>query len=112
MAKVKTVFICRNCGTESAKWIGRCPSCNQWNTYIEEKVIPASKDTVHQRFSDVTSVPTPIGNIEAKKISRISSTISEFDRLLGGGIVRDLSSCWEVNPVLENLLLLCSLPWE
>jgi len=87
MAKVKTVFICRNCGTESAKWIGRCPSCNQWNTYIEEKVIPASKDTVHQRFSDVTSVPTPIGNIEAKKISRISSTISEFDRLLGGGIV-------------------------
>ncbi|MDQ1332099.1 MAG: hypothetical protein QG576_133, partial [Bacteroidota bacterium] len=42
MSKSKTVFVCQNCGAESAKWIGRCPSCKEWNTYHEEVIVPAS----------------------------------------------------------------------
>ncbi len=87
MAKVKTVFVCRNCGVDSPKWIGRCPSCNQWNTYVEEKII-VSKTDPSSISKAASSKPLPLGNIEPEKAARIPSSIKELDRLLGGGIVQ------------------------
>ncbi len=86
MGKVKTVFICRNCGADSPKWIGRCPSCNQWNTYVEEKIV-TSKADVGPNLKSSSTKPLPLGDIEPEKSVRIPSSIIELDRLLGGGIV-------------------------
>jgi DNA repair protein RadA/Sms len=86
MAKTKTVYFCKNCGAESAKWIGRCPSCNEWNTYIEEKISSSasSKSTVTTKTQ---TKATPINDIEPGRMKRISSSLPEIDRLLGGGFV-------------------------
>ncbi|MBA7702683.1 DNA repair protein RadA [subsurface metagenome] len=86
MPKIKTIYICRNCGVESPKWIGRCPSCNQWNTYVEEK-IAQSKSTLSVVSNSAISQPISIEQIKADKIERFPSGINELDRLLGGGIV-------------------------
>lgn len=86
MAKSKTVYFCQNCGAESAKWIGRCPSCGEWNTYIEQIV---SKDVKQSKVSYETEKQTPqkITEIKSKKEGRISTKIIELDRILGGGLV-------------------------
>src|SRR5438876_1508242 len=79
----KTQYVCQQCGAASAKWIGRCPSCQQWNTFVEERVIaaatdaPASWDSAPIRFTEITGIEAP----------RVSSGITEFDRVLGGGVV-------------------------
>lgn len=86
MAKVKTVYFCNNCGAESAKWIGRCPSCNQWNTYIEEKVTSSKSSNVSLSPENRVK-PIPIDKIEPGKMQRIKSGLQEIDRLLGGGFV-------------------------
>jgi DNA repair protein RadA/Sms len=85
MAKSKTVYVCRNCGTDSAKWIGRCPSCGEWNTYVEE--IQVAKKISHTLSGEETARPVPIGEIKPGKTERLKSGIGELDRLLGGGIV-------------------------
>ncbi|MBN1951252.1 MAG: DNA repair protein RadA [Bacteroidales bacterium] len=86
MAKVKTVYFCRNCGAESSKWIGRCPSCGEWNTYIEEKVAPVtSSRTISAKRNQ--SAALPLDKIEPGKMKRVSSSLGEIDRLLGGGFV-------------------------
>ncbi len=86
MAKVKTVFFCQNCGNESAKWIGKCPSCNEWNTYVEEVL---SKHSATQTdFSFEKTKPVNLketGTVKTEQ--RVSSKIAELDRVLGGGIV-------------------------
>lgn len=87
MTKVKTVFVCRNCGAGSPKWIGRCPSCNQWNTYIEEK-ISVTKPGTSSFLKTETSKPLPLDGISPEKMARIPCSIKELDRLLGGGIVQ------------------------
>src|SRR5437867_3996509 len=79
----KTQYVCQQCGAASPKWIGRCPSCQQWNTFVEERVAavatdaPPSWDSTPIRFTDITGIETP----------RVSSGITEFDRVLGGGVV-------------------------
>ena len=89
MAKVKTVFFCNNCGAESAKWMGKCPQCGEWNTLVEEVV----KDTKHSRTPSVrgvginTAKPVALPDIEMSAVSRIPTTYKEIDRVLGGGIV-------------------------
>ncbi len=86
MGKIKTVYICRNCGADSPKWIGRCPSCGQWNTYVEERI--GSFNTGNRAIIEsASSKPIPIDKIEPHKNQRIPSGIGELDRLLGGGIV-------------------------
>ncbi|SNS41881.1 DNA repair protein RadA/Sms [Ekhidna lutea] len=86
MAKTKTVFFCQSCGTESAKWVGKCPSCGEWNTYVEEVV---SKSTASAAaFTSEKSKPINIketGSGGTKE--RTSTGIRELDRVLGGGIV-------------------------
>ncbi|MBN1388760.1 MAG: DNA repair protein RadA [Bacteroidales bacterium] len=85
MAKSKTVYVCSNCGAESPKWVGRCPSCGEWNTYVEE-IIPAKK-TQTVSFSQVQQRPQLLNDITALEKNRIRSGMKEIDRILGGGIV-------------------------
>ncbi len=81
--KTKTQYVCQQCGATSPKWIGRCPSCQQWSTFVEERVVaaaadaPASWDSSPIPFNEITGVETP----------RASTGVAEFDRVLGGGVV-------------------------
>ena len=84
MAKSKTVFVCSNCGNESSKWMGKCPACNSWNSFYEEKVVTSPKVS-RQREKNV--VPTKLNESEGKDTTRISTGFDELDRVLGGGLV-------------------------
>jgi len=89
MAKSKTVFFCQNCGAQSPKWIGKCPSCGEWNTYIEEVIQKENKgDHVAKLSSDKNkSKPQLISEIKTGSEKRIDSRNNELNRVLGGGIV-------------------------
>ncbi|TRX61363.1 DNA repair protein RadA [Fulvivirga sp. M361] len=88
MAKSKTSFFCQNCGYESAKWLGKCPSCSEWNTFVEEKVQPASsKNEWRQASQSKSNRPTLVTEITTEKTPRITSKNAELNRVLGGGIV-------------------------
>ena len=87
MTKQKTVYVCSNCGAESAKWIGRCPSCGEWNTSHEEIVAPSSSKTESFSTSSEKKRPELINNIKVSDRVRISTGINELDRVLGGGMV-------------------------
>ena len=86
MAKSKTVFVCQNCGAESSKWIGKCPSCNQWNTYVEEVI---STHSVSTEFRQERSKPVNLNEVDGtENQERFSSQIVELNRVLGGGVVK------------------------
>jgi len=81
----KVIFRCQQCGYESSRWLGRCPDCDGWNTLIEEVFREEKKYSLHPEGH---STPIPIGKIEIEESkSRYKAGISEFDRVLGGGIV-------------------------
>ena len=83
--KTKTVYFCSNCGAESPKWVGRCPSCGEWNTMVEEKV---SADTRGRRKGLVrSSRPVKLSDIEVGEDTRMRMPSSELNRVLGGGLV-------------------------
>lgn len=84
MAKSKTVFFCKECGFESAKWLGQCPGCKQWDTFTEEPVV---KKSIKAAGIKLSREPELISNIKAETELRLRSGIDEFDRVLGGGIV-------------------------
>jgi DNA repair protein RadA/Sms len=87
MAKTKTVFVCQNCGVESPKWIGRCPSCKEWNTYHEE-IIATSSPRESSYFSGLEKRrPELLDNIRSDEFGRQKTGIAELDRILGGGMV-------------------------
>lgn len=87
MAKVKTAFFCQNCGSQSAKWIGKCPGCGEWNTYTEEVVEkPSSAGPTYSKARS-GSRPVLVSEITAREEKRFSSGNQELDRVLGGGIV-------------------------
>ncbi|MBN1819212.1 MAG: DNA repair protein RadA, partial [Prolixibacteraceae bacterium] len=86
MSKSKSVFTCQNCGAQSPKWIGRCPSCGEWNTYVEE-LVATTKKTVSKSVTIEGRKPLILDDIEAAKIPRIQTNTEEFNRVLGGGIV-------------------------
>lgn len=83
MGKVKTVFICQECGYETAKWLGKCPECNTWNSLIEEY----EKKELKSANNKIISVPKRLADVKIIEEDRIKSGISELDRVLGGGIV-------------------------
>lgn len=83
--KSKVVYVCSECGYESAKWIGKCPGCGGWNTFAEDVVVTSkSSKKVAQSFS----VPVKLSTVDTTKDPRIVCGIGELDRVLGGGIVR------------------------
>lgn len=85
MAKTKTsVFFCQNCGYESAKWMGQCPACHEWNSFAEEPVQRTAKSV--KRKSE-TVKPTKLKEITIETTARSSTGMGELDRVLGGGIV-------------------------
>lgn len=90
MAKSKTTFFCQNCGTQHAKWLGQCNSCNEWNTIIEEVIQKEEKRSWKQDKSLVkrANKPLKIAEIQLDKEDRISTLNNEFDRVLGGGLVK------------------------
>jgi DNA repair protein RadA/Sms len=83
-ARPKVVYVCSSCGAESAKWVGKCPYCNEWNTYKEQKLSGGKKPT---RDSDDQAVIQKLKDVSLEKESRVSTNYSEVDRVLGGGIV-------------------------
>lgn len=87
MGKSKTVFICQNCGVESAKWIGRCPSCKEWNTYHEEIIAPASSRETAFVIDREKRKPELLNNIKSDEHDRQKTGVPELDRILGGGMV-------------------------
>ena len=89
MAKTKTVFYCKECGNESPKWIGHCPGCGAWNSYVEESVV-VGKDNKSAKSSflpEMKSKPVPVLEINAAKETRIDMGCGELNRVLGGGLV-------------------------
>ena len=86
MAKDKTTFFCSECGYESPKWMGKCPSCNEWNTIKEFK--ESKNKSPASKYSHKTEVAKPLDQVESGKISRMPTNISELDNVLGGGIVK------------------------
>lgn len=84
MAKKNVVFVCQSCGAESARWMGKCPRCGEWNSIVEEAVQPVKKSG---RTWVSRSKPVPITEVENSAETKFSSGIPELDRVLGGGLV-------------------------
>ena len=82
--KTRTIFTCQNCGAQSPKWIGRCPDCDSWSSFVEEATLPEKS-----RFevSDSQSPPILLKSVDTKKEMRLETGINELDRVLGGGVV-------------------------
>ncbi len=81
--KNRTQYVCQQCGHSSAKWVGKCPACQEWNTFVEEKIAPPRLAPVP--VSD--SVPIRFDALEGEDVPRMLTGIAEFDRVLGGGVV-------------------------
>lgn len=89
MAKGKTItYFCQACGFESAKWMGQCPACKEWNTFVEEVVDKKSVSSSGKRTDVKRAEPTPLSAISASDEVRTSTGMKELDRVLGGGIVK------------------------
>lgn len=90
MAKVKSLYICNNCGADSPKWVGKCPICGEWNTYHEEIIRSetSAKRQSSSSFLAPKSKPVLLSNVELADEPRINTYSEELDRVLGGGIVK------------------------
>lgn len=89
MAKIKTKYVCQECGYENSKWLGKCPECSKWNTFVEEIEDKRSKSNKEVFVIDKSSSrPLNINSIETIKEQRFSTCINELDRVLGGGVVK------------------------
>jgi DNA repair protein RadA/Sms len=107
MAKIKTLYFCQKCGAQSAKWIGRCPSCGEWNTYVEEVVEKENnqstgswKPPTATPGAKTSAKPRPIGEIHYEEEARIDTHDGELNRVLGGGLVPG------------SLVLIGGEPWQ
>ena len=91
MSKSKTIYFCQNCGNQSPKWIGKCPVCNEWNTYAEE-VVDKNEEKLQERKGyslkkNEAPKPVPIKEVQEMETRRIDTLDTELNRVLGGGIV-------------------------
>ena len=80
----KTVYFCQNCGYEAGKWLGQCPACKEWNTFVEEKVT-VSKSAGVREYRERSVVP--LSQVKTEAEERLCTQMEELDRVLGGGIV-------------------------
>ncbi len=85
MAKVKTIYSCQSCGHTSYRWLGKCPDCNGWNTFLEEKVVEEKRKG--SALISSQSTPLPISKLNMAEEDRVSTGLPELDRVLGGGLV-------------------------
>jgi DNA repair protein RadA/Sms len=91
MSKIKTAYFCSNCGYESTKWLGKCPSCNTWNSFVEE-VLQKGKDKTDAGWNDYhtnnrSTKTVLLNNVTTINEERLVTADSELNRVLGGGIV-------------------------
>ena len=86
MAKTRTIFICQECGHQVSKWLGKCPECNSWNSFSEERQLQPSSSKSRNNFE--SSAPLTITQIQPVQENRMMTGIGEFDRVLGGGMVQ------------------------
>jgi len=87
MAKTKTHFVCQSCGYQMPKWLGRCPGCQEWNTFVEERIIEEKQPERDLLGLESSAIPVPLNEIKGEEKERITIGMGEFDRVLGGGIV-------------------------
>lgn len=87
MSKSKTIFVCSQCGYESPKWLGKCPGCNSWNSFYEEKAIESKGDSKGSNGKTKKAAPQVLNEVTGKNEFRTSTGIGELDRVLGGGLV-------------------------
>ncbi|CAB1061888.1 DNA repair protein RadA [Olavius sp. associated proteobacterium Delta 1] len=83
----KTIFSCQSCGYQAPKWMGKCPDCGTWDSFVEERPAAASKPGGGMTISGLQTGPVPIDSIELETELRLHTEIREFDRVLGGGLV-------------------------
>lgn len=89
MAKVKSVFVCKNCGNDSPKWIGKCPICGEWNSYVEEVIAKDTKQrTTSHSFDLPKAKPMLLKDVETGEEPRLDLKDGELNRVLGGGLVQ------------------------
>lgn len=88
MVKVRTKYVCQQCGYETARYMGKCPECGQWETFVEETIVKENPSNSSSLVPDNSTPPTLIKNVSIGKEIRIPTKISEFDRVLGGGLVQ------------------------
>ena len=86
MAKAKTIFVCNECGYESPKWLGKCPACNSWNTFFEQKIEKYTETNKIER--KINNTPKPLNSFVGQETNRTSTGYLELDRVLGGGLVK------------------------
>ena len=105
--KVSTVFVCNECGYESSKWLGKCPSCNAWNTFVEEKAIQATSSKDRKKPQNEV---VKLNTVQKKETTRVKTGVEELDRVLGGGFVNGSLTLlggeprnWKVNTYFANL---------
>ncbi len=84
--KVKIVYVCQECGFKSLKWLGRCPDCDSWNSMVAEEVV--DEKSAKKKLSTDNPKPLLISNITYEEVKRVATGLSEFDRVMGGGIVK------------------------
>jgi len=87
MVKAKTHFVCQSCGYQAPKWLGRCPGCQEWNTFVEERMVEEKAPERDLLGFEAEAVPIPITEVTATEGDRLQIGMEEFDRVLGGGIV-------------------------
>lgn len=106
MAKPKSIYVCQNCGTKAAKWIGNCPACKEWNTYVEElehQVKSGSKTFLHP------SKPVPLDSVVVDETRRVETGIGELNRTLGGGMVPGMVALLGGEPGIGKSTLLLQM---
>ena len=84
--KLATVFVCNNCGYESTKWLGKCPACNEWNSFVEEKAVVNSKNS-SKNNNQIKNEIIKLNDVTKKETFRLKTGVGELDRVLGGGFV-------------------------
>ena len=87
MAKVKTAFFCKHCGTQYSKWQGQCHACKEWNTIVEEVLQKQKTETWQAPNNSQASVPIPLAEVSESQQARLVTGDTELDRVLGGGVV-------------------------
>ena len=86
MAKAKTIFVCSECGNESPKWLGKCPACNSWNTFYEQKIEKYTETNKIEK--KINNTPRPLNSYVGQEANRTSTGYLKLDRVLGGGLVK------------------------
>ncbi|SNR61569.1 DNA repair protein RadA [Desulfurobacterium atlanticum] len=112
MGKVKTVYVCQNCGYKSPKWAGKCPECGKWNTFVEEKEETKISPKTPPSISWVSSSqekPILLNEIEEIKKERFKTGITEFDKVAGGGVVKGSVSLFSGEPGIGKSTFLLQL---